>query len=479
MSEPTPLGDPSPAPPRDSAAGSWAIILLVVAAVVAIQLMVDQAPEDDEATRLAVISLQGKMLIGLDFLPGMLERATPEEARSEQLEESAGMLRESVEQSLREIETFVVDPPSARAVAALHAFVGGESGLERARQLLDEHPATGDGDGQAGLQAAALRALDDPESLSAEDETRIREGMGWFGEVLLAWPLPRDDPRREALVRGAFRPMAAAVVLIVLAVLGLLVGLLLLIVGSILLGSGKLRLRMGPGPTGGAIYVQAFAVYLSLWLLLQIGPALFGLTSTAVGLVGLVIASAVGVLWPTLRGVPAPTAARDLGFHRGGGWLKEIAAGVVGYLAILPIVALGFLLTMALMIVAQSLGLGGEDAGFVSHPVVVWMSEGGTGTRLGILFLAAVFAPFFEEAMFRGALLRGVRARYGPVLSGLLVAFIFAVIHPQGPLAVPALMSLAFGFALLREWRDSLIAPMVGHAINNGTIVGFMWLAFG
>ena len=38
--------------------------------------------------------------------------------------------------------------------------------------------------------------------------------------------------------------------------------------------------------------------------------------------------------------------------------------------------------------------------------------------------------------------------------------------------------ALAFGFALLREWRDSLIAPMVGHAINNGVIVGFMWLAF-
>jgi membrane protease YdiL (CAAX protease family) len=95
-----------------------------------------------------------------------------------------------------------------------------------------------------------------------------------------------------------------------------------------------------------------------------------------------------------------------------------------------------------------------------------------------VLFLAAAFAPFFEEALFRGALQRGVRRRYGPVVSGLIVAFIFAVIHPQGFLLVPALGALGFGFAMLREWRGSLIAPMVAHAVHNGTLVTFMWMAF-
>ena len=52
--------------------------------------------------------------------------------------------------------------------------------------------------------------------------------------------------------------------------------------------------------------------------------------------------------------------------------------------------------------------------------------------------------------------------------------FIFAVIHPQGLLAVPALTAMGFGFALLREWRDSLIAPMVAHALNNGMIVAMI-----
>jgi membrane protease YdiL (CAAX protease family) len=53
---------------------------------------------------------------------------------------------------------------------------------------------------------------------------------------------------------------------------------------------------------------------------------------------------------------------------------------------------------------------------------------------------------------------------------------IFAALHPQGFLAIPALASIGMGFSLLREWRDSLIAPMVAHAINNGILVGMLWL---
>jgi len=57
-----------------------------------------------------------------------------------------------------------------------------------------------------------------------------------------------------------------------------------------------------------------------------------------------------------------------------------------------------------------------------------------------------------------------------PILAALVVAFVFAVIHPQGLLAVPALMSLAVVFALIREWRGSLIGSVVAHAINNGFV---------
>lgn len=50
------------------------------------------------------------------------------------------------------------------------------------------------------------------------------------------------------------------------------------------------------------------------------------------------------------------------------------------------------------------------------------------------------------------------------------------MIHPYSPLGM---LQVAFGgllFGMLREWRGSLIAPMVAHAINNGVIalVSFM-----
>jgi membrane protease YdiL (CAAX protease family) len=46
---------------------------------------------------------------------------------------------------------------------------------------------------------------------------------------------------------------------------------------------------------------------------------------------------------------------------------------------------------------------------------------------------------------------------------------LFASIHPQGILGLPALGGLATLFCLLRETRNSLIAPMTAHAMVNGT----------
>jgi len=43
---------------------------------------------------------------------------------------------------------------------------------------------------------------------------------------------------------------------------------------------------------------------------------------------------------------------------------------------------------------------------------------------------------------------------------------------------VPALMSLAFGFALVREWRDTVLPSMIMHSINNGVLITVMIIAF-
>ena len=82
------------------------------------------------------------------------------------------------------------------------------------------------------------------------------------------------------------------------------------------------------------------------------------------------------------------------------------------------------------------------------------------------MLLACVAAPVVEETMFRGLLYRQLRnsTRHwrtflSIAMSVFLNAFIFAVIHPQSLLAVPALMTLAAGFTIIREWRQSLDGP--------------------
>jgi membrane protease YdiL (CAAX protease family) len=95
--------------------------------------------------------------------------------------------------------------------------------------------------------------------------------------------------------------------------------------------------------------------------------------------------------------------------------------------------------------------------------------------------VASIAAPIIEETMFRGVLyrqLRQVTSRWGFVpsflLSMVVVSFVFAVIHPQGLLAVPALMMIAFGLTLAREWRVSLLPGMVQHGIHNACIIGLV-----
>jgi membrane protease YdiL (CAAX protease family) len=57
-----------------------------------------------------------------------------------------------------------------------------------------------------------------------------------------------------------------------------------------------------------------------------------------------------------------------------------------------------------------------------------------------------------------------------------VVSFLFAVIHPQGFLAVPPLMSLALAFTLMREWRGTLLPPMIAHGINNAVATLLLFL---
>jgi len=101
-----------------------------------------------------------------------------------------------------------------------------------------------------------------------------------------------------------------------------------------------------------------------------------------------------------------------------------------------------------------------------SSPIVQELS-GGPWRLAGLYAMACIFAPFMEETMFRGILFHHLRQRWSWVVTAGIVSVIFAMLHPQGWVAVPALTAIAMVLSALREWRGSLIAPMAAHACNN------------
>lgn len=355
-------------------------------------------------------------------------------------------------------------------------------------ESFDDEVAAIGGEAQR-LHESVKAALVDPESLDAADAALVEHRLGWFGLALLSHRSGSADPVRTRVDAQAKRAMWITLSAVGLAGLALLAGITIFI----LLGVRSLRgepLRLvAPAPhIHPAIFLEAVAVYLALYLVLSVaGGAIIVLTGGShpilVGAIMLAAASFAGALWPMLRSRAPATAAADLGLTRGRGVLREIGAGLFGYLACVPIMAVGMIATIVLLVVymmlAQALGWEAQETSTAPHPILEWVAGGSTAARLGVLLLAAGVAPLFEEIMFRGALFSGASKRLGVGPAMLIMAFIFAVIHPQGWLAVPALMSIAVSFALLRMWRGGcLIAPITAHALHNGAIVGVLLLLF-
>jgi membrane protease YdiL (CAAX protease family) len=166
--------------------------------------------------------------------------------------------------------------------------------------------------------------------------------------------------------------------------------------------------------------------------------------------------------WPRLRGISRREWREGLGLQRGQGVWREIGAGLLGYLTGFPIFFAGILLTALLAWLTD---------GSAAHPAVD-QASGGPVAIIGLFLAAAVWAPWVEETVFRGALYRYMRSRTTTLLSAATVGFFFAVVHPQGYVAIPALMSLGAVLAYIRHWRGSIIASMAAHAAHNLVLVG-------
>ncbi|MCH8980209.1 MAG: CPBP family intramembrane metalloprotease [Armatimonadetes bacterium] len=141
---------------------------------------------------------------------------------------------------------------------------------------------------------------------------------------------------------------------------------------------------------------------------------------------------------------------------------RMVGAGLFGYLTTVPLI---LLMMAALNRLPQYLPAP-------THPLGEEMAGAAGLGWLPILLTAAIIAPLLEETIFRGLLFPAIASRTGrPILAVFVSAFLFAAIHPQGPLLWGALMAVGGVAAYLRYYTGSLIPSYTLHIVHNGAIV--------
>jgi hypothetical protein len=159
------------------------------------------------------------------------------------------------------------------------------------------------------------------------------------------------------------------------------------------------------------------------------------------------------VEWLGLR--PLPGAWRPLG------------------LVVVAALAVGFLVEWGLGKVAEPLNLSSHWTEWFDEDLI-W---GGAPVVAVNLVEYVLFAPLFEELVFRGLLFATLRRTFGFGLSATLSAAIFALAHGYGLLGFASVIFSGLLWAWVYEKTGSLLPGMVAHALNNLMVcLTEMWL---
>lgn len=436
---------------------AWAAIVLAVAVTVWSVVQMRQARANAPAERTEEAGMQlllsSRYAVGVNEFMKTLGRANAAAAASNEKalhEMLAGLARQAKR------------PEDQLRTAMLRGEIEGTpAALAQAQRLGEQSPSL-------HRDVDTLQQLYAGEAVTDAQWERFQQRHGWFAELAAATGKPDGDPHRVAVVNAGLRTMIALISIVLLALVAGVLGLVLMVVAFVRYRAGKLQPAFGRTlamPADRRAYVQGFALFLGSW----IGAILILRTahldqwipegaSSVISAGVMLIAVLAGIFWPVFQGAPWTAWRAATGFHRGKGVLREIGSGILGYITGFPVLALGALITVVLVRSTDT------DA---SHPLIRQLNEG-RAMWTWVFVLATVWAPVTEELMFRGMLFAHLRERYGWWISAPVVALIFAMIHPQGWAAVPALAAIAIVFAGIREWRGSIIGCMTAHAVHNG-----------
>lgn len=176
------------------------------------------------------------------------------------------------------------------------------------------------------------------------------------------------------------------------------------------------------------------------------------------------------IFWSGLRGRSSESGRSR---SSGQGWLRSLRFGVVGFLAILPIVwGVGAVWTMFLTMM-RSLGW---EVSTDPQPLVDLLRHSEEPFAVaGLVVLAVVLAPLAEECVFRGAIYRFLRARSTRGFAMAMTAVLFAFLH-LNTLGFPGLVVVGLGLCLAYEVTGDLRVPITLHACFNLNSVILLWL---
>lgn len=140
----------------------------------------------------------------------------------------------------------------------------------------------------------------------------------------------------------------------------------------------------------------------------------------------------------------------------------------LNYLIIFPM----FLVILGSFIISSSMDIlfSFKDRGVIEF---LKMGFGSDLNLILIIVMVSFSAPFFEEILFRGFILRGFLGNYSPVVSVLISAIMFSLFHFNPAQSVNAFI-LGFTFGIVFIKLKSIVPAMIMHFINNGIGTGIL-----
>ena len=97
-------------------------------------------------------------------------------------------------------------------------------------------------------------------------------------------------------------------------------------------------------------------------------------------------------------------------------------------------------------------------------------------TAVGIIMLVAAMSGLLEEAAFRGYMQVTLEQRYHPAIAIVVVALIFALVHPQPPVFKAIFMVGACDWGIVAYLANSIVPVIIIHALVDFTFL--LWAYF-